>query len=42
MNEISDELLIESLMLAKELKLADDFIAILKNEVKKRGIIHKS
>lgn len=42
MDEFSDELLIESLMLAEELDLADDFIAILKDEVEKRGIIHKN
>lgn len=38
MDEFSDELLIESLILAEELDLADDFIAILKIEIEKRGI----
>lgn len=38
MDEFSDELLVESLMLAEELELADDFIAVLKDEIEKRGI----
>lgn len=42
MDEFSDELLIESLVLAEELELDDDFIAILKDEIEKRGIIHNN
>ncbi len=38
MDGFSDELLIESLMLAEKLELADDFIAVLKDEIKKRRI----
>lgn len=41
LNELDDDLLIECYHSAKELELSEDFIFLLKNEIKKRGLSTK-
>ncbi|HLS20931.1 MAG TPA: sporulation histidine kinase inhibitor Sda [Bacillota bacterium] len=40
MKHLSDELLLRSYFKAKELKLSDDFIALIKGEIEKRHLLH--
>lgn len=40
MKYLSDELLIKSYFKAIELKLSDDFIALIRDEIEKRHLLH--
>lgn len=41
MHKLSDELLIESYMKAKELKLSEEFIRLIETEIRRRSLNHK-
>ncbi|MEH6944422.1 sporulation histidine kinase inhibitor Sda [Bacillus sp. JJ722] len=41
MNRLSDDLLIESYLKAKELKLGTDFIRLIEIEIHRRALSHK-
>ncbi|GGA68951.1 sporulation histidine kinase inhibitor Sda [Ornithinibacillus halotolerans] len=41
MEHLSDELLLESYHKANELKLSPDFVALIKDEIFRRGLSHK-
>lgn len=40
MEHLSDDLLLQSYYKAKELKLSDDFIQLIKDEITKRQLLH--
>lgn len=41
MEHLSDELLIESYYRATELKLSNDFISLIEDEIQRRSLAHK-
>lgn len=40
MQKLSDQLLVETYLKAKELNLSKDFISLIENEIKRRSLTH--